>query len=111
MPHNHRPFHFAQIALEALRRAKAFEGLVAQPSDAEVIPNFSGRPERTEAWLIFESPREADDAAAHLDAFRMRASDLLADAGFPKDALGTFVLRTTSIHEIEARGGRRAFFR
>ena len=106
-----RRFQYAELVLDTLKHIGAFGDLISQPVDVEVIPNFDGRAERLQAWLIFASPEEALDANEKSGAVLSRATDLLASAGFPPDALGSFVLRHTSTQEIEQGGGRFAYFR
>ena len=106
-----RRFQHAQLVLDTLKHIGAFGDLIPQPVDAEVIPNFDGGAKRLQAWLIFASPGEALDANEKSGAVLTRATALLASAGFPPDALGSFVLRHTSTQEIEESGGRFAVFR
>jgi hypothetical protein len=64
-----------------------------------------------EAWLIFENRERAADAERVADALRQRATDVLAEAGFPRTALDSFRLRVTSQTDIDEKGGRFAYFR
>jgi len=104
-------FRYATLALEALRAPSAFAPLGLHPVDIEVIPNFSGDPDRMEAWLIFENRELAADAERVADALRQRATEVMAEAGFPATALESFRLRLTSTTDIDEKGGRFAFFR
>jgi hypothetical protein len=104
-------FRFATLALEALRAPSAFAPLGLHPADVEVIPNFSGAPDRMEAWLIFEDRERAADVERVADVVRQRATEVLAEAGFPTLALDSFRLGVTSTTDIEERGGRFFFFR
>jgi hypothetical protein len=63
------------------------------------------------AWLIFDSPSEASAAQARTDEVRGFAAGLLALAGYPDEALGSFRIFYTSLPEIDAGGGRFGFFR
>jgi hypothetical protein len=103
-------FGYAEMVLNTLKASDAFRGL-RSPVDVEVIPNFSGHPERMEAWLIFGITEDSSWAEDNASAFRDRAISRLRDAGFPEAALPSFALRFTSVAEIEQRGGRFAFFR
>lgn len=106
-------YRYGVLVAEALRTPGAFgpsgEGLV----DAEVIPDFSGRPEQMSAWLIFATRERAQaaKATARRAALEARARELLVAAGFPDDALASFRLDVTSEPEIEEGGGRFSFFR
>jgi hypothetical protein len=104
-------FRYATLALNALRGPRAFNPPLVTPVDVEVKPNFSGDADRMEAWLIFEDKNHAIEALAMEADLRRRASEVLAEAGFPAVALNSFRLRFTSTPEIEERGGRLAFFR
>ena len=104
-------FRYATLALQALRQPSAFAPLGLRPLDVEVIPNFSGDPDRMEAWLIFENRGYATDAERLGGALRQRATEVLANAGYPHSALDSFRLRVTSTTDIEEKGGRFAFFR
>jgi hypothetical protein len=94
-----------------LRAPEAFRPLGLEVVDVEVIPNFSGAADRIAAWLIFESMAEASAAKARSDEIQTFARGLLAAAGFPIAALGSFATYVTSKPEIDAAGGRFAFFR
>lgn len=104
-------YRYALLALHALRDETAFEPIGLVPDDVEVIPTFSGEPDRMEAWLIYADRARASQAHRVVGALRERAAEVLAQAGFPGDALRSFRLNLTSIDDIEERGGRRAFFR
>jgi hypothetical protein len=103
-------FGHAEMVLNTLKASDTFLGLRA-PVDVEVIPNFSGHPERIEAWLIFGTHHDSSWAEDNASALRDRAISRLRDAGFPEEAVPSFALRFTSVAEIERRGGRFAFFR
>lgn len=71
------------------------------------------RPKNMFAWLIVASADEASSAALleSKEELERRARDLLSKRGFPTEALATFHLGFTSLPDIEAGGGRFAFFR
>jgi len=54
---------------------------------------------------------EASAAKARSDEIQTFARGLLGAAGFPISALGSFATYVTSKPEIDAAGGRFAFFR
>ena len=102
-------FDHGMLAASILRSA-GFEPL-ARPADVYVIPDFSGSPDRMEAWLIFARRDISAKAEADRVAYLERAVAALRDGGFPADALPSFRLYFTSEDDIEERGGRFAFFR
>ena len=104
-------WHWGLLIGETLRTPGAFAPLGLQVVDVEVIPDFTGSPDRMSAWLIFDSPPEASAAQARTDEVRTFAAGLLALAGYPDAAWRSFRIFYTSVPEIEAGGGRFRFFR
>ena len=94
-----------------LRMPGAFAPLGLRVVDVEVIPDFGGSPNRMSAWLIFDSRPEASAAEARTEEVRAFAAGLLATAGYSGAALPSFKTLYTSLPEIQAGGGRFAFFR
>jgi hypothetical protein len=94
----------AKLQLEKL-------GLAVQ--DVEIVPQLSGAPEDMFGWLIFATRRDADGARSPRAAEKIlsKVRHDLAQAGFPAQAIATFQIGLTSTPEIEAGGGRFAFFR
>jgi hypothetical protein len=89
------------------------EDLGLHVADAEILPSLDGKPEGMAGWLIFVDRQQAKKAAmpgiASIVMSRLR-KDLQAN-GFPGAALPSFALRFTSQPEVEAAGGRFAYFR
>ena len=79
--------------------------------DVEVIPDLAGATEPVEAWLILATADEAKAARQRIGELRHSAVLLLTEAGYPAADLRSFGLNVTCVPEIEARGGRFAFFR
>jgi hypothetical protein len=104
-------FRFGLLAAAVLRRGDAFEDIGFTVADVEVIPHFDGRPEDMFAWLIFSNREEAEAAKLASAQLEVRARALLAEGGFPADALPSFGLGYTSEPEIEQGGGGFSFFR
>jgi hypothetical protein len=100
------------LVAEVLRRP-LFADLGFEPVDVEVIPPLDGSPEDVFAWLIFESPDQAARAREPSTAAMLveRARNQIVLAGFPADAATSFGMDFTSTPDIEAGGGRFAFFR
>jgi hypothetical protein len=105
-------FRFGVLAGRVLRD-HPFDALGHAVVDVEVVPALDGSPADMWAWLIFRTPDEAHAASAPATAERLEACAraLLAAAGFPAEALKSFRLAFTSQPEIDAAGGRFAFFR
>jgi hypothetical protein len=81
-------------------------------ADYEVIPDFTGSPEGMFVWFI------CDTRALKLqfrDGALISCSDKLRSmaiaAGFPETAAASLMTDVTSKEDIEAGGGRFAFFR
>jgi hypothetical protein len=104
-------FRFGLLAAAVLTRGDAFEDIGFTVSDVEVIPHFDGGPEDMFAWLIFSKREEAEAAKLASAQLELRARALLAEGGFPTDALPSFGLGYTSEPEIEQGGGSFSYFR
>jgi hypothetical protein len=104
-------FRFGLLADDVLKRGSAFDDVGFTVADVEVMPHFDGRPEDMFAWLIFATREEAEAAKRATARLEARARALLAEGGFPAEALASFGLGYTSQPEIEAGGGRFYFFR
>lgn len=105
-------FRYASLASDALRKISLKE-LGLSVVDVEILPDLSGAPDGMCGYLIFESRAEVKRAqrpgAASTLESKVRSG--LADAGFPSSAIASFEIRTTSLPDIEAGGGRFHFFR
>jgi hypothetical protein len=104
-------WRWSLLVASTLRRPAAYQPLGLEVVDVEVIPNFSGSPDRIQAWFIFGTADEASAAALRRDVIAGHAQRLLASAGFPPEALRSLSIDFTSNPEIEAAGGRFAYFR
>ncbi len=104
-------FHYAQLVLETLRDPDVYDGLEVRPIDVEVIPNFSGEPDRIQVWLIFESREARGRANESTEQISQQVTEALVKAGFPSDSTRTLTVRLTSVPEIDDGGGRFAYFR
>jgi len=89
------------------------EDLGLHVADAEVLPSLDGKPDGMAGWLIFADREEAKMAAMPdiASGVMSRLRKGLQANGFPKTAVPSFALRFTSQPEIEAAGGRFAYFR
>jgi len=105
-------FRFGLLADEALRE-HSFDDLGFQVVDVQVLPALDGSPGGMSAFLIFPTAQAAQAAREPGKSAQLlqRARDVLAASGFPADALAGFDLAYTSLPEIEAAGGRFAYFR
>ena len=94
-------------------RSISLEELGLTIVDVEILPQFSGDPDGMCAWLIFASRAEARRARApaKVPKIESKIRTALVDNGFPSSSVGSFEVRYTSVPEIEAGGGRFAFFR
>ena len=106
MDSDQRRFRWGSLVIYCMKQLRA-EGL--DFVDQEVIPSFDRDPNGTFAWFICENDKTKE-------GFDLRASTIalkrkMQDAGFPKDAIETLRTGVTSRTEIQARGGRFAFFR
>jgi hypothetical protein len=102
----------------ALRAGAAIMGISLEEVgltivDVEILPQLSGDPDGMCGWLIFVSRAEATRARAPAKARKIESKvrAALVDDGFPTSSVGSFEVRYTSVPEIEAGGGRFAFFR
>jgi hypothetical protein len=105
-------FRWALLASDALRKISLSE-LGLSVVDVEILPDLSGDPNGMCGYIIFASRAEVKRAhrpgAASSIESKVRSG--LADAGFPSSAIESFEVRTTSLPDIEAGGGRFHFFR
>jgi hypothetical protein len=99
------------LAARTLRTSAAFRPLGLEVVDVEVLPALNRAPDRMAAWLIFDTAAEASAAKLRRDEVQAHSRDLLASAGFPREALRSFTVDFTSGPEIDAAGGWFAFFR
>jgi hypothetical protein len=106
MDSNQQKFRWGMLVIDCMKQLRA-EGLPFV--DQEVIPSFDGDPTRIVAWFICETypAKERFDLQASTAALR----DKMRDAGFSQDAIETLRTSVTSQTEIQAGGGRFAFFR
>ncbi|MFI6240033.1 hypothetical protein ACIBEF_09175 [Micromonospora sp. NPDC050795] len=103
-------FRFGRLVAEALT-AEAFKDSGHRIVDLEVIPSFDGSSDEMCSWLIFSTVEEAQAAREEAPALEERARAVLAQRGYPTEALPSFRLSFTSVPEIEAGGGRFYYFR
>ena len=105
-------FRYASLAAEALRGISLGE-LGLSIVDVEIFPELTGDPNGMCRYLIFASRAEVKRAqeAGAARSIQAKARAALTAAGFPVTAIGSFEVRTTSLPEIEAGGGRFNFFR
>jgi hypothetical protein len=91
-----------------LRGDRALPGIV----DVEVIPPLDGSPHNILAWFICATRAEvAPFRAATLSAATSRLRGTLLAAGLPAAAASSLRTDITSLEDIEAGGGRFAYFR
>lgn len=104
-------FRYALLASDALRKI-SLKKLGLSVVDVEILPDLSGDPNGMCGYLIFAS--RADVKRAHrpgaASSIESEVRSGLADAGFPSSAIASFEVRTTSLPDIEAGGGRFHFF-
>jgi hypothetical protein len=81
--------------------------------DVQIVSQFGEDPNGMFGYLIFASRAEMRRArkpgATRTIEAKVRAA--LACAGFPSEAIPIFQVKTTSLPEIDAGGGRFNFFR
>jgi hypothetical protein len=105
-------FRYALLAGATIRAISQKE-LGMTIVDVEILPQLSGDPDGMCGWLIFASQAEARLARAPAKAATLESKirAALVGDGFPISSVGSFEVRYTSVPEIEAGGGRFAFFR
>lgn len=105
-------FRWALLAGDALRKISLSE-LGLSVVDVEILPDLSGDPNGMCGYIIFASRAEVKRAhrPGAASSIESQVRTVLADAGFPSSAIGSFEVRTTSLPDIEAGGGRFHFFR
>jgi len=104
-------FKWPSLAQSTLSAPDAFSRIGLATSGAEIIPNFDGSPEGLFCWIILPGASEKSTARARSAEIEVEARRLLAEAGFPETALPSLRFDYTSRPEIDAAGGRFAFFR
>lgn len=91
-----------------LREDRAMPGIV----DAEVIPPFDGSPDGIFVWFICTTRAEVAPFRANaLTSSTSKLREALLSAGFPAAAVSSVRTDVTSLEDIEAGGGRFAYFR
>jgi hypothetical protein len=105
-------FRWGKLVVECARLLQERQAMPVAFVDVEVIRPFNGSPEGIFVWFI--CAKRAEVSPFRTDSLSIGTANLreaLLSAGFP--ALGAFSLRTdvTSLEDIEAGGGRFAYFR
>ena len=105
-------FRYASLAGDALRKI-SLEELGLSIVDVEILPDLTGDPNGMCGYLIFASRAEMRLARKPGTArpIESKIRSALTGAGFPSAAVASFQVKTTSLPEINAVGGRFNFFR
>jgi len=104
-------FKWPLLAKKTFAAPDAFKDLGVSIVDVELIPNFNGSPEGLFCWFILGTEREKLTAKSRASEIEAEARRLLAQVGFPAVAIPSFKFGYTCQPEIDAGGGRFAFFR
>jgi hypothetical protein len=105
-------FKWGIMIVACMRRLRDSGECVVPFVDCEVLPHFDGSPDDIFAWFICNDgvANERFRAEALMDPTRRRCA-MAIEAGFPRESTDTLRTDVTSEEDIEAGGGRFAFFR
>ena len=79
--------------------------------DREVIPSFTGTPDKLVLWLICAKKSQVPKLKRQAADLRALFTEAMARHEFPQSARDALWLGFTSLEHIEEGGGRFAFFR
>jgi hypothetical protein len=111
MPNTKEDFHWGKLVVSCLRSQR--ETQVEAPAfvDFEVLPHFDGRPDDMFVWFFCALRTEVAPFRARLVRVTQDLREVLLKRDFPAQAAATLKIDVTSMEDIEAGGGRFAYFR
>ena len=105
-------WRWGRLIVDCMKRLRDMDACSVTFVDYEVIPDFTGSPEKMFVWFICDTRAlklQFRDSALISCSARLRGMAL--EAGFPETAAASLMTDVTSQEEIEAGGGRFYFFR